>query len=101
MLLPRPEIRIPTRFGSRIVCRGPISLGIPRTDLAVNRAAARPCFDSAYLENGFACAFGRGHDFRRPEEARRSRAVASGSRLRLHDSHLAEPVEYFREVRRR
>src|SRR6185437_15109390 len=51
MLLPRPEIRIATRFGSRIVSRGPVLRGIPRAGLAVDGAAARALFNATDLED--------------------------------------------------
>src|SRR3954452_25387145 len=47
MLLPRPEIRIPTRLGSRIVGRGPVLRRIPSACLAADGAAARPLLDFA------------------------------------------------------
>jgi hypothetical protein len=45
MLLPRPEIRIATRFGSRIVGRGPVLWRIPRSRRACDGAAAPAFFD--------------------------------------------------------
>src|SRR5206468_11380592 len=53
MLLPRPEIRMATRFGSRIVRRGPILRGVPCSGSAGHRAAARTFFDPPYLKHLF------------------------------------------------
>ena len=59
MLLPRPEIRIATRFGSRIVRRGPI-LGAPQVPAWPQTVQPRwPAFDPADLEDRFARAFER------------------------------------------
>src|SRR5436305_12140267 len=63
MLLPRPEIRMATRLGSCIVCRGPILCGIPASCRPCDGAAALTGFDPADLEHGFACAFEDGRHF--------------------------------------
>ena len=65
MLLPRPEIRIPTRLGSCIVCRGPILVRAPGAGLAVNGAAARTIFDPTDLKRGLARAFELARDLSR------------------------------------
>src|SRR3954447_19155091 len=66
MLLPRPEIRMATRLGSCIVCRGPILCGIPGSCRPCDGAAALTRFDPAELEHGFARAFENGRHLRRP-----------------------------------
>src|SRR5689334_5580410 len=50
MLLPRPEIRTPTRRGSRIVGGRPAFLGVPATGTAADGAAPRTSFDAADFE---------------------------------------------------
>src|SRR5215472_2534045 len=50
MLLPRPEIRMATRLGSRIVGSAPVPGRAPAAAAAVHRAAARSLFDPADLE---------------------------------------------------
>src|SRR5688500_6518197 len=47
MLLPRPEMRIPTRLGSRIVGGGPSPGRAPAASIAADRAAAFPRLDPA------------------------------------------------------
>src|SRR5690242_6631583 len=54
MLLPRPEIRIATRFGSRIVRCGPILGRVPGAGPACHGAAATSFFDPADPEGSFA-----------------------------------------------
>src|SRR5260221_7046320 len=56
MLLPRPETRMATRFGSRIVGDGPVLGRVPGTRLAAHGAAAMPLLDAANL----GCAVERG-----------------------------------------
>src|SRR3954470_791559 len=51
MLLPRPEIRIATRLGSRMVGRGPIPIAVPCAGLAADGAAATAFLDSSDLED--------------------------------------------------
>src|SRR5579884_3972522 len=63
MLLPRPEIRTPTRRGSCIVRRGPVLGRVPRAVLAFHRAAAAAGFDSSDLEDALAGAFEVPRDF--------------------------------------
>src|SRR5258708_34106869 len=57
MLLPRPEMRIATQPGLRIVDDGPILGGIPAARLACHRAAARTFLDPADCEYCFAGTF--------------------------------------------
>src|SRR5689334_19599433 len=60
MLLPRPEIRTATRFGSRIVRRGPVLGRVPAARPAAHGAAALPFFDAADFEHLLARAFEQG-----------------------------------------
>ena len=62
MLLPRPEMRIATRRGSRIVSDGPVLGSVPSADLPVHRAAPPALFDAADLKHGFSGAFEFGSD---------------------------------------
>src|SRR6476620_5711272 len=57
MLLPRPEIRIATRFGSRIVSCRQVLQRVPWSGPPVHGAAAFATFDAADLEDGFTSAF--------------------------------------------
>src|SRR6185312_3501485 len=56
MLLPRPEMKMATRFGSRIVGRVPVLRGVPRASLSMNGAATLTLFDAADLQHRLACA---------------------------------------------
>src|SRR5205085_3562260 len=47
MLLPRPEIRIATRFGSRIVGHGPVVVRVPAACAPADSAASVPFLDAA------------------------------------------------------
>src|SRR5579884_2803941 len=83
MLLPRPEMRMATRFGSRIVGHGPVLRGVPGARVSVDGAAAGALFDAADLEHRLAgalkrrgeclCLFGsddRGHAYAAVEDPR-------------------------------
>src|SRR5437763_16549383 len=66
MLLPRPEIRIATRLGSRIVTGGPILSGVPRARRATHVAASLAKFDPPNLDDSFSSSFesiGHGVEF--------------------------------------
>src|SRR5579859_5645005 len=53
MLLPRPEMRIATRLGLRIVGDGPILSGVPNASLAFHSAAAGAFLNPANRKYGF------------------------------------------------
>src|SRR3954464_12820484 len=90
MLLPRPEIRIPTRFGSRIVDRGPVLRGAPRAGLTAHGAAALARFDAADFEYRLARAFERGRHFggklRSNDDGHSDAAVKSARHLLRSDA---------------
>src|SRR5690348_3042417 len=80
MLLPRPEMRIATRFGSRIVRRGPVLGRVPGPRLTGNGAAAGAFLDAADFECSLAAAL---------EQARHlSRKLRSN-----HDGHADSAVK--------
>src|SRR5690242_17190396 len=62
MLLPRPEIRIATRLGSRIVRRGPIRGRIPASCRPADGTPSRALLDPTDLEHGLAGTFERRAD---------------------------------------
>src|SRR5688500_1650749 len=63
MLLPRPEIRIATRFGSAMMALGPVPVRSPTSRGAADGAAPAPGFDPADLDHGLARAFEVPGDF--------------------------------------
>src|SRR5690348_16394268 len=73
MLLPRPEIRIATRLGSRIVSRGPVLRRVPRAGLAVDGAAALTRFDAPDLHGRGGAR--RARNFRRDDHGHADAAV--------------------------
>src|SRR6185295_18252302 len=79
MLLPRPEIRIATRFGSRIVGRGPVLARAPCSCRSVDGAAPLAFLDAADLERGLAGALERvvdlGRILRRDQDSHSDTAV--------------------------
>src|SRR5687767_11022204 len=78
MLVPRPEIRMATRVGSRMVAGGPLVIRTPAAGGAAHRAATLAVFDCADAVNrlaaprqglGGSIGFGLGDDGHHPDAA--------------------------------
>src|SRR5829696_6377420 len=87
MLLPRPEIRIATDFGSRIVGDGPVSRRIPAACASLDRAATFAGLDPADAEHDLSCTFERNRDL-------------VGLLLGNHDGHADSAIEGSRHLLR-
>src|SRR5215217_2160458 len=88
ILLPRPEIRIATDFGSRIVGDGPVSRRNPAACASLDGAATFAGFDPADAEHALSCTFERNRDF-------------VGLLLGNHDGHADSAIEGPRHLLRR
>src|SRR5438552_2537686 len=103
MLLPRPEIRMATRLGSRIMCRGPFSGRVPRSGTPPNGAAPLPRLDTPDFEDGLARTFeciGDGRNLTGADDHRHSNAAVEGARhlFRRDSAALLEEREYARQL---